>query len=93
MPDGGNTGYYDGGAAQNSWNDQSQYATWDNTQQPNPNNPFQSSGMATYGSTDPNDAWNQNGTNNYATTYGSVDNSSASFYETRAQYVQPGSNY
>lgn len=69
------------------------YPTWDDQQAANPNNPFQSG--ANYGATDPNAAWNnQNGTNyGNGSSYGAVDNSGASFYETRAQYVQPGSNY
>ena len=106
-PGGDATGYY--GSTQvaqpaSGWNDGAQqYPTWDDQQQQpatGANNPFASGG---YNYADPNSAWNNGSAggagygdaSNYGSSYGAIDNnnSSASFYETRAQYVQPSSQY
>nr|XP_027199409.1 vesicular glutamate transporter 1-like [Dermatophagoides pteronyssinus] len=88
------------------WDDstnQSTYPNWDNSTGAAPinssnTNPF---GTATAPNYDPNQAWDQSNNNNFQATtttntsnYGTMDNNNqATFYETRAQYVQPGSGY
>lgn len=103
-PPGGDAGAYYGSTGgvtavaqqQPGWNDGAQqYATWDDqgVAAQGATNPF-SSATAYNGAgyTDPNAAWN-NGSAGGA-EYGAVDNkNSASFYETRAQYVQPSSQF
>ncbi len=82
---------------------QQQYGTWDDQTGAGATatNPFAPAGgvpgggVGGYGGgySDPNAAWGSNGT---AGGYGAVDNNNtagASFYETRAQYVQPSSQY
>ncbi|XP_017492785.1 PREDICTED: vesicular glutamate transporter 2.2-like, partial [Rhagoletis zephyria] len=82
---------------------QQQYGTWDDQTGAGATatNPFAPAGgvpgggVGGYGGgyNDPNAAWGSNGT---AGGYGAVDNNNtagASFYETRAQYVQPSSQY
>ena len=100
-PPGGDAGGYYGSAAgiatqvaqpNSGWNDTANaYPTWDDQSAAAAGaaatNPF-----ATAGYVDPNAAWN-NGSAGGA-SYGAIDNNnSASFYETRAQYVQPSSQY
>ena len=100
---------YQDGRQQPGWNDTtttSTYPTWDDGTVGGgggggvSTNPF---GTGTAPNYDPNQAWDQSNNNNYQTTtttttntsnYGTMDNNNqATFYETRAQYVQPGSGY
>lgn len=87
-------GYYqDGppaGGTQPGWNDTTTaYPTWDDpsTAGTGGTNPFGNVSATGY---DPNTAWEQS---NAATNYGTMDSNQATFYETRAQYIQPGSGY
>ena len=90
---GDQSGYYgtQGVTQQPSWNDTQSYNNWDNNNVAQPaisaNNPF------AYG----DDAWNNPQDNSYdqqnqqQSQYSQQNGNS--FYETQAQYVQPGSHY
>lgn len=107
--DGGAGGYYGATGAQmtqptSAWNGegagQAGYGTWDDQQTgATATNPFAGGGGGVAGAgagynnyTDPNTAWGSNGTAGGAYAPDN-NNTGASFYETRAQYVQPSTQY
>lgn len=105
--DGSAGGYYGATGAQMSqptlaWNGdgtaQAAYGAWDDQQTgATATNPFAggvAGAGAGYNYTDPNTAWGSNGTAGGVTGYAADNNNTgASFYETRAQYVQPSTQY
>ncbi|KPM07782.1 vesicular glutamate transporter 3-like protein [Sarcoptes scabiei] len=95
---GGYGGYQDTGLVQSDWNDGTNYKTWEDQNGTITTNPFGTTQPQQF---DPNQAWEQSNnyySSNMQSNYGTMEtdsgnNNQKTFYETRAQYVQPGSAY